>query len=453
MKKIIYFILALAFFSGIFLRDFFREPALVTRFETPFALPFPMPEIPTVQIPDRICDITDYGAFSNGTTSNTQVFAKAIADCAQKGGGKVNVPSGTWLTGPIHLKSNIELHLEKGAFIKFDPNLEKYLPEVFSRFEGIEYFNYSPLIYARNVENIALTGEGTLDGQDESWKKDDLLRQMSVEKLYESVENNISVEKRRFGNKNFLIQPSFVQFINSKNILIDGVTIKNSPNWTVHPIYSENITISNVTIDNNGRNSDGIAIDSSRNVLIKDCQIESGDDAIVIKSGRDQDGLRVNKSSENIIIRDCKIEEGHSGIAIGSEMSGGIRNVYVHEIDMNYVKYGFRMKSAPSRGGIVEKIWLDDVRVDRAITDAIRLDLLYQGKEESYDKDSLPIFKDIHIKDFYCRRAKNAIILIGLPESPLRNISFENVHISATQGITKENVQNEKLEDLNIKIN
>lgn len=186
--------------------------------------------------PKKICAITNYGAKAEKEFINTQSFADAISDCAKNGGGIVVVPKGIWLTGPIHLKSNINLHLEKGSIIKFDTNLDKYLPEVFSRFEGMEYYNYSPLIYANDVENIAITGEGEIDGQEKFWTKDSIKRQTSIDEITSMVQNNIPTEKRNFGNEKFFLQPSFIQFINCNKVLIEGIKIKNSPNWTIHPI-------------------------------------------------------------------------------------------------------------------------------------------------------------------------------------------------------------------------
>lgn len=399
--------------------------------------------------PNNICDISNYGASKKKL--NTKAFSKAIDDCSQKGGGTVNVPPGTWKSGPIHLKSNINLHLEKEAVIKFDTDLENYLPAVFSRFEGVEYFNYSPPIYALDAKNVAITGRGKLDGQEKDWKKDAVLREDSVVQLFQMVADDISVEKRNFAKEEYLIQPSFIQFVNCDGILIEDVTIKDSPNWTVHPIYSQNITIRNVTIDTSGQNTDGVAIDSSKDVLIEKSSIHSGDDAIAIKSGADKDGRRVNRPSENITIRNLKIFGGHSAIAIGSEMSGGIRNVRVENINAQNVKYGIRIKSAPSRGGTVENIFFTDMDIDRASEDAIRIDLKYREIAENEER-IVPTFRNITIENFQCAKTKNAAVFIGLPDSPIENLTLKNVRIDAKNKVYSENIKNEKFEKLRIEI-
>ena len=313
--------------------------------------PFEMPAVSEPSFLARVCDISNHGAVSDGKTLNTSAFIEAISECSENGGGRVNVGPGVWLSGPIHLKSNIDLHLEAGAEIKFSPELKNYLPAVFSRFEGVEYYNYSPFIYARDAKNIAVTGKGKLNGQENLWMKNKALRQFSINEIYKMARNNVPVDKRDFGKETFFLQPSFMQFVNSEKILIEGIEIINSPNWNIHPIYSKDIIIRNVAIDSSAPNTDGIVIDSSENVIIENSKISSGDDAIAIKSGADQDGLRVGKPSENIIIKNSQIDSGHSALAIGSEMSGGVRNVFAYNLDIDYVDYGIRMKSLPGRGG------------------------------------------------------------------------------------------------------
>lgn len=421
--------------------------------KTDVSPPFAMPIISLPSFPNRICNITDYGATNNGKTLNTQSFKKAIADCAKQGGGKVEVPPGTWLTGPIHLKSNIDLDIQKGAEIRFSPDLKNYLPAVFSRFEGMELYNYSPLIYANHCQNIAITGSGTLNGQRKLWnenKKDKIIKQ-SVNKLTRMAQTNVPIKNRDFGKASFFTQPSFIEFVNSNNILIDGIHIKNSPAWTIQPVYSHDIIIKNINIHNDGNNTDGLDIDSSQNIIIESSTFNTGDDAIAIKSGRDNDGLRVNKPSQNIIIRNCQVDFAHAALAIGSETSGGIKNVFVNNLNVKYADYGIRLKSTPGRGGLVEEVWAKKINIQRAKADAIQINLNYGSPTLGYNKKELPVFNNIHIEDLYCRRTHNAAELIGLPQSPLKNITLKNTEIHSTRGITEKNVASKKLNNVEVK--
>lgn len=432
-------------------------------FETEVKIPFDMPEIPEVSFPDRICDISNYGAVGDGQFMNTKNFAAAIADCAERGGGKVVVPKGNWLTGPIHFKNNINLQIDEDAKIIFSDKFSDYLPVVFSRFEGIELYNYSPFIYGRDCENIAITGAGELDGQGEAWLKWSKFpknlpsvpaevvlppRLISANKLYDMAERSVPVEKRIFGGEQDALQPSFIQFTNCDKILIEGIKITESPGWTIHPIYSSNMIIRNIRIETEGRNTDGVAIDSSKNILVRNSKIRAGDDAIVIKSGKDKDGWRVGKPSENIVIRDIQVEKSHSAIAIGSEMSGGIRNVLAANIDVKYSDFGIRFKSMRGRGGVVEKIWIENIKMKRILSDMIQMDLDYGTPPAGYAKDKPPIFRDITMKNMEGTRAKNAIVLRGLPESPIENLTLENINLTATRGIRSENLKNKNFKNI-----
>jgi|GEM_PF-505110 len=406
--------------------------------ETEIPPPFVMPIISSPSFPNRTCNINHYGAIGDGKTLNTQFFEKAIADCSLHGGGKVEVPPGIWLTGAIHLRDNIDLDIQKGAEIRFSPDIKNYLPVVFSRFEGMEVYNYSPLIYANHCQNIAITGSGTLNGQRKLWNKNknDKIIKQSIDKLTQMAQTNVPIKNRDFGKGSFFIQPSFIELINSNNILIDGIHIKNSPAWTIQPVYSHNIIIKNINIHNDGHNTDGIDIDSSQNIIVENSTFNTGDDAIAIKSGRDNDGLRVNKPSQNIIIRNCNIDFAHAALAIGSETSGGIKNVFAYNLNVQYADYGVRLKSTPGRGGLVDGVWANKINIHRATADAIHINLNYGTPTLGYDKKELPVFRNIHIDTLYCRRTHNAAVLEGLPGSPLENITLKNINISAQKGIT-----------------
>lgn len=423
-------------------------------------IPFAMPVIPDIFFPDRTCAITDYDAVGDGKFLNTKSFQSAISDCANQGGGTVIVPPGIWLTGPIRLESNINLHLKEGARILFSDTFSDYLPPVFTRFEGIELYNYSPFISARDSTNIAITGKGELDGNGDAWlawndimqnaNSETSIKKVATNKLYNMAMRGVPVEKRIFGTEKDAIQPSFIAFINCENILVEDIEILNSPGWTLHPVYSSNITIKNIYINTDKRNTDGIVIDSSRNVIIENSSLNTGDDAVVIKSGKDHDGWRINKPSENIIIHDIIIEDGNSGIAIGSEMSADIRNVLVYNIDIQVADFGIRFKSMRGRGGIVENVWIDNVFMRRMNFGAIQLDLNYGTPVAGYDKNKLPIFRNIEIKNVECRRTKDALLLSGLPESPLENITLENISILSTRGAVIENVKDRHFKNVTV---
>lgn len=431
--------------------------------------PFAMPEIKEPIFPERICDITQYGAIGDGKFMNTRAINQAITDCAQKGGGKVVVPEGKWLTGKIALKSNINLEISKKAELIFSDKFADYLPVVFSRFEGIELYNYSPFIYAKDCRNIALTGEGKLNGQGEAWVKwSDVEenpievpaegialspRQISVNKLLLMVKNKVPVSRRIFGTEKDALQPSFIQFVNCENILVDGPTITNSPSWTLHPLYSQNIIIRNIEIDTEGRNNDGVVIDSSRNVLVENSKFHTGDDAVVIKSGKDVDGWRVGRPSENIIVHDYEVEEAHSSLAFGSEMSGGIRNVLAYNINTEYSDYGLRMKSMRGRGGVVENIWIQNVYLKLIKEDAIQVDLAYGTPSADYDKNKPPVFRNITFKDINAKKTRTAALLAGLEESPLENFTLENFQMSAKKnGILSSYLKNPSFKNLILKV-
>lgn len=398
--------------------------------------------------PENICNILDYGAIADGKTKNTQAFSKAIDDCYKKDGGIILVPNGTWLTGPIHLKSNLNLHLEDSAKIVFSTNYADYLPVVFSRFEGIEYYNYSPPIYANDAENIAITGNGTLDGQGSAWWK--MLSPKTINKLYAMGEDDVPVSERVFGIEKDGLRPSFINFVNSRTILIDGVRILNGPMWTIHPIYSTDITIKNVRIKTApGPSTDGIVLDSSEKALIKNCFLSTGDDAIVLKSGRDKDGQRIGKPTANIVISNNNIEEAHSALAIGSEMSGGINNIFFTDTNINRAQYAIRIKSQLGRGGIVENIWAQNTVARRIDIDAIDIKTSYGTPFRKNSSDE-PIIQNIKIENVTVGRSKHAISIGGLVNTPVNNISLINLDIQSPRGILIKNSSDISFDHTNI---
>jgi polygalacturonase len=377
------------------------------------------------QFPNRDYRLPDYGAVPDGQTDCKPALDKAIAECHQAGGGRVVVPDGEWLVrGPIHLKSGVNLHLEQGAIVRFSTEPDDYMPPVLTRFEGNEVMNFSPLIYAFEQDNIAITGSGTFDGQAGSkhwwpWK----LQADDYQALRRMGEENVPAHERVFGAGHFL-RPNFVQPYRCKNVLIEGVTFTNSPMWIVHPVLCENVTIRGVTVDSHGPNSDGCDPESCRDVLIENCTFDTGDDCIAIKAGRNADGRRIGVPSENIIVRGCMMKDGHGGVVLGSEMSGGIRNVFVEDcrMDSPNLDRAIRLKSNSLRGGFLENLYVRNVRVGQVKEAVVRINLLY-------DKDRgqhFPAVRNIHIENVTSEKSGRPFYFVGLENAKLQDILIKN---------------------------
>jgi len=418
---------------------------------------------PTFQ--DKSFNILDYGAIADGETDSRPAIEKAIAECSMEGGGKVVVPSGTYFSkGPIHMISNVNLHLEEGSLINFSIDSKDYLPVVFTRWEGVEVMNYSPLIYALDEENIAITGKGILDGQASSenwwswkgkkefgWKEGMPNQNMKTDRvnLMKMNENSTPVDERIFGDGHYL-RPNFIQFYRCKNILMEDFTVKNSPMWIIHPVLSKNITIRGVKSIGPGPNNDGCDPESCKDVLIENCYFDNGDDCIAIKSGRNQDGRRVNVPSENIIVRNCKMKDGHGGIVMGSEISGGVRNVYLEncEMDSPNLDRAVRIKSNSYRGGIVENIFVRNVKVGEVGGAIVRLNMFYAPKEGS-DGKFPPTFRNIQISNITSLKSKYGLRFEGIENSKIQNVLVKNCSFEGVEkGNIIENVENLKIEDV-----
>jgi polygalacturonase len=389
------------------------------------AVPAILDSIKPPTFPDRDFSISEHGAVGDGQTDCRPALDAAIAACHEAGGGRVVVPAGDWLVkGPIHLKSNVNLHLDSGATVRFSTDPADYLPAVLARFEGNDMLNYSPFLYALDAENIAITGAGTFDGQADAkhwwkWKsasnESDALRQMS--------EDNVPVEERMFGEVHEL-RPNFVQPYRCKNVLIEGVTFTNSPMWIITPCLCENVTVRGVTVKSHGPNNDGCDPESCRNVLIENCTFDTGDDCIAIKSGRNADGRRIGVPSENIIIRDCQMKDGHGGVVLGSEMSGGIRNVFVEncEMDSPHLERAIRLKSNSLRGGYLENLYVRNVQVGQVIDAVVRINLNYdRDRGEHY-----PLVQNIFIEGVTSEKSKYPFYFAGLDGMQIRNVVLEN---------------------------
>lgn len=400
------------------------------------------------EFPSRTVRITEFGAVGDGRSDCREAFARAIARCNSEGGGRVVVPAGTWWSeGPIHLKSNIELHLEAGATIRFTPDADRYLPLVLTRWEGTELFNYSPQIYAYQATNVAITGTGTIDGNaGESfaqWKPhqgdaQNRLRQMGID--------GIPVHERRFGQGHFL-RPTMIQFLGCRNVLVENVRIIGAPFWVVHPVYSQNVIARGLRIESRYPNNDGVDPDSCVDVLIERCSFDTGDDSVAVKSGRDQDGWRVGQPTENVVIHDCDMNSDHAGLCIGSEMSAGVRNVFLENCRLGKVETAIYFKSNLDRGGLVEHIRVRGMTV-READRAIHFTTEYHG----YRGGQFPtVFRDIEIERVTCDRAGTGIRAVGVPAFPLRDIALRNVTIAAAeQPYEIRNVTNVTLHDVRI---
>ncbi|MBN2545549.1 MAG: glycoside hydrolase family 28 protein [Spirochaetes bacterium] len=386
------------------------------------------------QIPNREYQIENYGAVGDGITDNTKAINYAINTCSNNGGGKIIISKGSYLTGPVKLKSNIELHIKKDSSIIFKSDFNEYLPVVFTRWEGVECFNYSPLIYAINCENIAITGKGKLLGNGVKWWHWKKLQYDAAKKLYDAESDNIPVNERIFGTEEDALRPPFIQTINCKNILLEGITVSNGPFWTIHPVYCKNFIARNLKILTEGPNTDGLNPDSCENVLIENCFFETGDDCIAISSGMNEDGWRVNRQCENILIRKCIMKSGNGGVVIGSPTSGGIKNIYVEDCIFDGLKRGIRLKSMLGRGGYVENINYNNIIIKNTRDQAIIIDLHYALSTVQPKSKTPPKFKNIHIKNVTGENADTSVQINGIEEELIENVSFENINLKAKKG-------------------
>jgi polygalacturonase len=395
------------------------------------SVPAIMARIRPPKFPARDFNITNFGAIADGKSDSTEAIRKAIAACNAAGGGRVVIPAGTFLTGAIHLKSNVNLHVSEGATLKFSTDPQKYLPIVYTRFEGTECMNYSPLIYAFEQTNIAITGRGTLDGSasNENWwawarRKEggEAPARASVRKLLDFGERGVPLKDRVFGKGEYL-RPSFIQPYRSHNILIEGIQIINSPMWEVHPVLSTNITVRGVKISTHGPNNDGCDPESSRDVLIEDCVFDTGDDCIAIKSGRDNDGRRVNVPSENIIVRNSTMKDGHGGVVMGSECSGGIRNVFIENCHMDSpnLERALRFKSNARRGGFAENVFMRNVEVGRVKESILTIDFMYEtGPNGPYK----PIVRNVTLENVRSASSPRVMWIASFPGAVIDNVNL-----------------------------
>jgi polygalacturonase len=382
------------------------------------------------RFPARDFDVTRFGAVAGGSRPATAAIRDAIAACHAAGGGRVLVPAGRFLTGALELKSGVELHLDAGATLLFSREPRDYLPLVLTRFEGVELMNYRPFLYAFEQQDLAITGAGTLDGQaDEAhwwpWKgrRGDAAGPSQTParaRLLELAARGVPVAERVFGEGHYL-RPNFIQPYRCKNVLIEGVRIVASPMWEIHPVLSTNVTVRGVTIDSHGPNNDGCDPESCRDVLIEGCRFDTGDDCIALKSGRNEDGRRVNVPVENVVVRDCVMQDGHGGVVIGSEISGGARNVFAERCRMSSPRLdrALRIKTNSVRGGVVEHVYMRDVAVGEVAEAVLTVNFFY---EEGDTGSFPPVVRDVELRRVTSTRSAHALLLRGYAKHPVRDV-------------------------------
>lgn len=448
-------------------------------------LPFKMERVARPVIPDLRVSVKDFGGVGDGVTLNTEAFAKAMKHLSDKGGGHLDVPAGIWLTGPIEILSNCDLHVTPNAVIIFDPDRDLY-PIIQTVFEGLDTRRCESPVHAEGARNISITGGGVLDGSGEAWRmvKKSKLTDGEWRKLVASggvvsrdgriwypdegfekatMFSNMNVpsadltEEQWNEIKSFL-RPNMVSLRNCENVLLEDCSFQNSPCWNVHPLMCKNLIVNRVNIRNPyySQNGDAIDVDSCENVLITNSTFDAGDDGICIKSGKDADGRRRARPCKNLIVDNCTVFHGHGGFTVGSEMSGGVENIKVSNCRFLGTDVGLRFKSTRGRGGVVKNIYISDIYMKDIVADAILFDLFYGGKsavEAAAEKDetinvpavpvdeTTPAFRDIYINNVCCNGAARAMLFNGLPEMPVTNINVSDCTITADEGITLRNSQ------------
>ncbi len=454
-------------------------------------LPFPMPEVQTPVFPKRTVNIADFGAVADGKTMNTEFINTAIRNCAKAGGGTVIIPAGTWITGPIRLESNINLHVKKGALVQFSNNINDY-PFFKNEETGQNRFARTQLISAYRAKNIAITGDGIFNGAGEVWRyvlKEDLTEiqwnnlvssggivsdngkewwpskeAMGAEIFFRENANRILTKEEYESTKEY-IRPNLVSFVQCTGVLIDGPTFENSPRYHIIPRQCEDLVIRNVKVFSPvaGKNTDAIDPSACRNVVIYNCIIDVGDDGLCLKPGTISAGQKPGPACENIVIADCVVYHAHGGFVIGSESYGGARNVCVRNCVFIGTDVGLRFKSARGRGGVIENIFIEGVQMREIVTDAILFDMYYSGgapdvearKDLTIRKaepltDRTPEFKNFYVKNIVCRGADRAVVINGLPELSIKNMMLEKVYIESKRGVYIADADGVQLNDCRI---
>ncbi len=417
------------------------------------AAPFPMPAIAIYNFPHNDFSIADYGAKQSGSdteanciAANTKAFSQAMKACNESGGGRVVVPEGVWPSGPIHLLSNCNLHLSEGSKVVFSSNPADYLPAVEVSWEGMECINYSPLVYAYKCTNVAVTGKGTLTPDMKVWKtwfSRPKAHMNALAQLYDWATFNKPVSERLMAVGDNHLRPHLIHFNQCRNVLLEDFKIRQSPFWTIHLYRCVGGVVRGLDVYAHGHNNDGIDLEMTRNVLIENCLFDQGDDGVVIKSGRNHDAWRIGQPTENVVVRNCRLRNAHGLLVIGSEISGGIRNVYMHDCSMDdRVKTLFYLKTNRRRGAYINNIYMECVSansMERAF--AIDTDVLYQWKDlvPTY-KDTVTQIRDIYMKDVKCRVADGVCQINGDKDMPVENVTIENLSVDTVRKYTIKKV-------------
>ncbi|MBV9929106.1 MAG: glycoside hydrolase family 28 protein [Acidobacteria bacterium] len=423
--------------------------------------PFPMPPIKVPVFPERDFVITDFGAKPGGEFKNTEAIRRAVEACSRAGGGRVVVPEGVWLTGAIHLKNDVNLHLAKGAVLSFSDDPADYLPAVRSSWEGWECFNYSPLVYAFEAENVALTGEGTLAPRMGTWTKwfeRPPAHMEALKRLYTWGSTGVPVQQRQMAEGENHLRPQLIQFNRSRHVLIEDIKIRNSPFWTIHLLLCDNVVVRRADISAHGHNNDGIDPEGTRNLLVEDCRFDQGDDAIAIKSGTNHDGWRLHSPSENIVIRNSTVVRGHQLVAVGSELSGGVRNVYVHGCRFDAEAEPFNLlyiKTNRRRGGFVENITMENVEATgtRMGVFGIETDVLYQWRTlvPTYE-ERLTGIRGITVRNVKVGKTATPFRILGDRDKPVRDVVLDNIDIGTVRGQKRRYENAKNVRETNVRI-
>jgi polygalacturonase len=405
-------------------------------------------------------NVSSHGADPSGNIKCTGVINHLIDSLAGKGGGTLFFPSGTFLTGPIMLKSNITLYIDAGCTIKFSDDFDDYLPMVQSRWEDVRVKNFRSQIYAYRCENISIRGDGHLEGQGKKWW--DFMRSVNSkqpvndkwQEVFKKENAELLAKNSYISSKNNFLRPPMVTMYECKNVLIEGVNFSNPPFWTIMPAFSDNITITGITIENpdNSPNTDGIDPSSCTNVHISNCHISVGDDCIVIKSGRDEDGREANSPTENITITNCTMLKGHGGVVIGSEMSGGVKRIAISNCVFDGTDIGIRIKTMRGRGGVVEDIIVSNVIMNNIVNEGILITLRYQRTPVEPLSVRTPAVKNIHLSAIDIRGASRPVAIYGLEEMDVTSISFSDISSSSKKGILLENSSGISFHDMRMAI-
>src|SRR5687768_9409101 len=402
-------------------------------------------------------DVTKYGAKKDSSVKATASIAKAIAAASKAGGGTVYFPAGKYLTGAIHLKSNITIFIDAGAELHFSDNFDDYLPMVESRYEGVDVKSFSPLFYAYKADNIAIRGRGLINGHGKKWwdfvegyKQDQPRSKWQYQ--FDSLNKNILLPDDPRQMKRGFLRPPFIQPMHCKNVLIEGITIINSPFWTVNPEFCENVTITGVTINNPpSPNTDGINPESCKYVHISDCHISVGDDCITIKSGKDIPGRKKAAPAENYTITNCTMLSGHGGVVIGSEMSGGVKNIVISNCIFDGTDRGIRIKTTRGRGGVVEDIRVDNIIMKNIRDQAFVLDMEYSRTEKEPVSERTPRFRNIRISNVTAY-TKQVALINGLEEMPVEDVSFNDIWMQAETGFIIRKAKNIELHNVVVNV-